>query len=292
MSLALVTFPTHARTWTDNQGRKIEGDFVSQDETHVVLRIPGRDKPVPVPLAKLSDEDREFLRNQAAQAAAGAYAPQWTGDFAPGNFEEKLPFLLRIPKDLQPGVKYPLLLFLHGAGERGSDNRSQLKHDPAKLAPPDVFQKNPMIIVAPQCPADQWWSGPTLETAIRMVKHMRDELPVDPQRIYITGLSMGGFGTWAALAHEPDLFAAAIPICGGGSIESVRKFANVPIWAFHGDADTTVKVESTRSMIDALKKAGGEPKYTEYPGVKHDSWTRTYKDPAVYEWLLSQKKSD
>ena len=295
--LALLAPIVHARTWTDLQGRKIEGEFVSQDAESVVLQLPGRGKPVPVLLANLSEADCEFLRAQAARAnapvaASGRYEPQWTGKFAQGNFEEKLPFLLRVPMDLKPGGKYPLLLFLHGSGEKGNDNQKQLKHDPTKLAPDGVFEKNSMIVVAPQCPADQSWSGQTLETTIRLVKDLQKELPIDPQRIYITGLSMGGFGTWSALALEPKLFAAAIPICGGGDPNSVEKFAKVPIWAFHGDADQTVKVESTRSMIEALKKNGSEPKYTEYPGVNHDSWTRTYKDPALYAWLLAQKKSD
>ena len=296
MSIALLTPLLDARTWTDVQGRKIEGELVSQDETSVLLQLPGRDQPVPIPLARLSEPDREFLRAEAAKANApiqphGPYAAQWTGTFEQGNFEGKLPFLLRVPMDLKNGGKYPLLLFLHGAGERGNDNKKQLKHDPTKLAPADVFTKNPMIVAAPQCPADQWWSGQTLQNAIHLVKSLQKELPVDPQRIYITGLSMGGFGTWGALALEPELFAAAIPICGGGNPKSAETFAKVPIWAFHGDADPTVKVEGTRSMIEALKKAGGSPQYTEYPGVGHDSWTRTYKDPELYRWLLAQKKS-
>jgi predicted peptidase len=297
IALALLPTITHARTWTDIQGRKIEGEVVNQDQNNVVLQLSRGGKPVTVPLAKLSEPDREFLRAQAAQAnapatATGKYATQWTGDFAQGNFDDTLPFLLRVPMDLKKGETYPLLLFLHGAGERGNDNKQQLKHDPTKLAPADVFGKNPMIVVAPQCPADQWWNGKTLETAIQLVKDIKKELPVDPQRIYITGLSMGGFGTWSALALEPKLFAAAIPICGGGDPNSVGKFDKVPIWAFHGDADPVVKVEGTRSMIEALTKKGGKPKYTEYPGVQHDAWTRTYKDPELYVWLLAQKKSN
>ncbi len=285
----------HARTWTDVHGRKIEAEFVSQDETSVVLQRPGGGKPVPVPLANLSEADHEFLRAKAAEAnapaaATGKYAAQWTGAFVKGDFEGKLPYLLRVPKDLKNGGKYPLLLFLHGAGEKGNDNQKQLKHDPTKLAPKGVFEKNPMIVVAPQCPADQFWSGPTLETVIKMVKDFQKELPVDAQRIYITGLSMGGYGTWSALAMEPKLFAAAIPICGGGDPASVHKFDKVPIWAFHNDGDPTVTVEGSRSMIAALKKAGGDPKYTEYQSTQHDAWSRTYKDPGLWEWLHSQKR--
>jgi predicted peptidase len=294
MALALLTGGSQARKWTDNKGRQIEAEFVSQDETNVVLKLASNGKPVPVPVATLSEADHEFLRAKAAEAnapvaATGKYAAQWTGSFEQGNFEGDLPFLLRVPNDLKKGGKYPLLLFLHGAGEKGNDNKKQLKHDPTKLAPKGVFEKNQVIVVAPQCPADQMWSGQTLETVIKLVKNLQKELPVDPQRTYISGLSMGGFGTWSALALEPRLFAAAIPICGGGDPASVRKFDKVPIWAFHNDGDPTVGVAGSRSMIEALKKAGGDPKYTEYQSTQHDAWSRTYKDPALYEWLFAQK---
>jgi predicted peptidase len=182
------------------------------------------------------------------------------------------------------------MVFLHGSGERGNDNQKQLKHVPTKLAPADVFTKNPMIVVAPQCPSDSFWSGPALESVIKLVKELEKELPVDSDRIYLTGLSMGGYGTWSALAMEPKLFAAAVPICGGGDPGAARKFSKVPIWAFHSDGDPTVNVEQSRTMIAALKKAGAEPKYTEYQNKQHDSWTQTYKNPEMWDWLLKQKR--
>ena len=293
--LALIiglSITVHARTWTSSDGRTMEAEFVRADDKNVTLKRGV--KEFTLSLDKISQADREFLRAKAAEAnaplaAAGKYAAQWTGSFEQGNFDGKLPFQLRVPKELNKGAKYPLLLFLHGAGEKGNDNQKQLKHDPTKLAPKDVFGKNPMIVVAPQCPADQFWSGQILDSVIKMVKDFEKELPVDPQRIYVTGLSMGGYGTWSSLALEPRLFAAAIPICGGGDAASVRKFDKVPVWAFHNDGDPTVPVDGSRSMIAALKKAGGEPKYTEYQSTQHDAWSRTYKDPALWEWLLKQK---
>ena len=294
MALVLLTSATQARQWTDTQGRQIEAEFVSQDDTNVTLKLAGSGNPVPVPLATMSAADREFLRVLAAEAnapvaASGKYAAQWTGSFEQGNYEGKLPYLLRVPTDFKKGGKYPLLLFLHGAGEKGNDNKKQLKHDPTKLAPKGVFGKYQVIVVAPQCPADQYWNGQTLESAIKLVKNLQKELPADPQRTYITGLSMGGFGTWSALALEPRLFAAAIPISGGGDPKSVHKFVKVPIWAFHCDGDPTVNVKGSRDMIAALKKTGGEPKYTEYADAQHDAWSRTYKNPELYEWLFAQK---
>jgi predicted peptidase len=240
---------------------------------------------VTLPLATLSAQDPA-----PPAPPSGKYAAQWTGSFEKGNFAGELPFQMRVPKDLEKGVKVPLLIFLHGSGERGNDNQRQLKHDPTRLAPADVFTKNPMIVVAPQCPAGQFWGGAPLESVIHLVKDLQKELPVDPERIYLTGLSMGGYGTWGALAMEPGLFAAAVPICGGGDPKAARKFAKVPIWAFHSEGDPVVNVENTRAMIAALKQAGGEPKYTEYRDDLHDSWTQTYKNPDLWEWLLGQKR--
>src|SRR5207237_1227270 len=116
------------------------------------------------------------------------------------------------------------------------------------------------------------------------------EFRIDRKRIYLTGLSMGGYGTWVLLARKPELFAAGVPICGGGHVEGAKKLAKIPIWAFHGDKDGAVPPERSREMIEAIEKAGGKPKYTEYGGVGHDSWTRTYRDPKMHEWLFAQKK--
>ena len=118
---------------------------------------------------------------------------------------------------------------------------------------------------------------------------MQDE-PVDPDRVFLTGLSMGGYGTWDLAARMPDRFAAILPICGGGDIATATRIARLPIWCFHGDADDAVPVERSRQMIAAVKAAGGKPRYSELPGVGHDSWTPAYRDPAVLEWLFDQSR--
>lgn len=199
--------------------------------------------------------------------------------------------------------KIPLVLFLHGAGERGDDNAAQTKHGVKAFVARQAM--NPHVLVAPQCPkGKKWndvdWHAPTHKTPeapsepMALVMELLDvlpkELPIDPKRIYVTGLSMGGYGTWDLLTRRPELFAAAAPICGGGDETSAAKIAKIPQWIFHGDKDGVVKPERSRNMVEALKKAGGEPRYTEYPGVGHDSWTPAYKDPALFEWLFSQKK--
>jgi predicted peptidase len=217
------------------------------------------------------------------------FAALQTGQLEAAVFDS-LPYRIQIPKEVPAGEKLPLLLFLHGAGERGDDNTKHVPVSPMSLAPAGTFEKFPCIIVAPQCPLNEWWSGQNLDNVVDLIKRISRKLPVDENRIYITGLSMGGMGTWALLAEEPRLFAAAVPICGGGNPKAARKFEDVPIWAFHGDADPTVSVEKTREMIAALKDEGAEPKYTEYPGVGHNSWTPAYRTAELYEWLFAQKR--
>jgi len=190
----------------------------------------------------------------------------------------------------QPGdEKFPLVLFLHGAGERGSDNQAQLKHGTGNFATAALRQKYPCYVAAPQCRTGQWWNTQA-DLLLELIADLQKQHRIDPQRIYVTGLSMGGFGTWELISRKPELFAAAAPICGGGDPAKAAACASLPIWVFHGAQDTVVRPELSRVMVEALKKAGGMPKYTEYPGVGHDSWTATYADPAFMEWLFAQKR--
>lgn len=223
--------------------------------------------------------------------------------FDPGG--AALPYRLLRPAKLKTGVKYPLVLFFHGAGERGDDNVKQLVHGMKEFVKDVNRTKHPCFVVAPQCPAGTWWSAPTrsklakpaarlhrpLESSMALLDSLEREFPIDAARIYVTGLSMGGYATWDLILHHPDRFAAAAPICGGGDVAQAGKLAQLPIWAFHGEADKAVPVALTRGMIDAIRKAGGKPRYTEYAGVGHDSWTRTYADPKFIAWLFAQKKS-
>jgi predicted peptidase len=201
-----------------------------------------------------------------------------------------LPYRLLKPEGYDPKQKYPLVVFLHGAGERGNDNEAQLKHGVVNFAGAENRKKYPCFLIAPQCPEDKFWRGGPLQLVLDLIGAVRKEFSIDEKRIYLTGLSMGGYGTWDLLAQKPELFAAGVPICGGGDETEAATLAKIPIWAFHGDKDMAVKVERSRTMIEAIKKAGGKPKYTEYPGVGHDSWTVTYKDPEMLKWLFAQKK--
>jgi predicted peptidase len=199
--------------------------------------------------------------------------------------------------------KIPLVLFLHGAGERGDDNLAQTRHGVKAFTARRA--KHPHVLVAPQCPKDKKWSdvnwqamshttpekpSEPMALVMELLDVLPKELPIDPKRIYVTGLSMGGYGTWDLLARRPELFAAAVPVCGGGDETSAASFAKVPQWIFHGDKDGVVKPERSRNMVEALKKAGGDPKYTEYPGVGHNAWDKAYADPALFEWLFARSK--
>lgn len=192
-----------------------------------------------------------------------------------------------LPKAAKPAAGWPLLVFLHGAGERGSDLELVKKHGPPKLAGSKPELES-FLMIAPQCPAGRWWDTVAVKG---LIDHVVAGQPIDPKRIYITGISMGGFATWSLLKDHPTLMAAAVPICGGGDPASVANFKSVPIWAFHGDKDTAVPLQRSLDMLEALKKVDSKARLTVYPGIGHDSWTTTFDNPDLYAWLLEHRKS-
>jgi predicted peptidase len=220
-----------------------------------------------------------------------------------------LPYRLIKPAKIEPGKKYPLVLLLHGAGERGTDNKAQLvwwydAKKPSLLTHP-AFVEAGCFAIAPQCPPNKKWvevpwekgsyKTPEISDPLRLALELTDatikEFPIDPDRVYVTGLSMGGYGTWDALARRPELFAAAIAVCGAGDPDKAKTIAHIPVWAFHGDKDEAVPVKGSRDMIEAMKKAGATPKYSELAGVGHNSWSPAYADKDFWPWLLSQKRA-
>jgi predicted peptidase len=197
-----------------------------------------------------------------------------------------LDYLLHLPKDYEQRDSWPLLLFLHGAGERGNDLELVKKHGPPKLI--ESGKQFPFIVVSPQCPAGRWWQPQELTA---LLDEIVEKYRVDRDRVYVTGLSMGGFGTWALAAYSPDRFAALAPICGGGEAYWTREIAHVPVWAFHGAKDPVVPVERSEKMIAAMQEHGAAAaKLTVYPDAAHDAWTETYNRPDFYDWLLEQKR--
>ncbi len=242
----------------------------------------------------------------AMAATVRAQDPYEGRVFSPAKGKE-LKYRLMIPKDyaLTGTETYPLVLFLHGAGERGDDNIKQLVHGTREFAKDENRQKYPCFVAVPQCPDGKKWvevawtldahkqpdeESVSLELTRGMLTSLQKMFRIDPKRIYLTGLSMGGFGTWDLITRTPDVFAAAAPICAGADEALADRVTKLPIWAFHGDKDGAVKVERSRRMIAAIEKAGGKPRYTEYPGVGHDSWTQTYANPEFMAWLFAQKR--
>jgi predicted peptidase len=208
--------------------------------------------------------------------------------------EDTIHYLIDQPNNDIPASGWPLVLFLHGAGERGNDPGLLTRHGPPRMAAEGC--QFSFILAAPQCPEGDHWSTRSL---IRLVDALVAEYPVDPQRIYLTGISMGGFGTWDLACEHPERFAAIAPICGGGELlrsllqtgakrEALQK---LPVWAFHGEVDYVVPVEESRRMVEIFRRLGNEHvKLTTYPDVGHDSWTQTYAESGVLDWLLEQRR--
>lgn len=205
--------------------------------------------------------------------------------------------------DYDPITKYPLVIFLHGSGERGNDNEAQLKWGVLNFASNENMKMHPSIIIAPQCPKNMGWDNfseedmslqPSPTKPMKLLMELINEailkLPVDTNRIYITGLSMGGFGTYDAITRHPELFAAAVPVCGGGDVTKAQSIAHIPIWIFHGAQDGAVNPVLSQNMVEALTKEGAHPGYTQYPETGHFSWIAAYSDTMMMEWLYSQRK--
>jgi len=236
----------------------------------------------------------------ALLAAMTAIAPcaaraQKPGEQSAQNLEKtitrvvKANYLLYLPREYgqDPARKWPTILFLHGSGESGSDVEKVKKHGPPKLVA--AGKEFPFIIISPQAPTPRiGWQVETLNT---LLDDVMQKYAVDPDRVYLTGLSMGGFGTWTLATANPERFAAIAPCCGGGDpFRASRRLREMPIWVFHGAKDPTVPIKQSQDMVDALKAAGADVKFTIYPEAGHDCWTATYDNPELYTWFLSHKR--
>jgi predicted peptidase len=242
-----------------------------------------------------------YLRSGNAADMAGRFmARQY---LYKNNFS--ISYRLLVPNNYDASKKYPLIIFLHGSDERGTDNLKQLYVGLDIFAAESMMQRYPCFIAAPQCPNEMKWAdadwkaerhimkkNPTeaLSSTMELARELPKEFSIDTSRIYVVGYSMGGFGVWEAVQRWPDLIAAAVPVCGGGDEVQAPRIARIPIWAFHGALDPTVKSVRSRNMINAVILAGGMPRYTEYPNINHFSWGLAFADPALFEWLFKQKK--
>ncbi len=217
---------------------------------------------------------------------------QQAGEQTPKQFTKQVvktysyKYLLYTPADYakDPAKKWPLILFLHGSGESGSDLNKVKEHGPPMLL--SKGKDLPFIVVSPQSPGGGWLP----EALNLLLDEVEQNYRVDTERVYLTGLSMGGYGTWALASETPARFAAIAPVCGGGAKRMARRLKDTPVWVFHGAKDDTVPIRESQDMVDALKAAGADVKFTIYPDADHDSWTATYNNPELFTWFLQHKK--
>ena len=230
---------------------------------------------------------QSFSSETSSNKQANSLALQKNFSF---NISFQMEYLLFLPQSYAQSLdqKWPLIIFLHGASERGNDLNLLRKH-----GIPKVVESNPdfpFIAVSPQCPKESWWTS-ELRTINGLIEEIIKKYEVDTSRIYLTGLSMGGFGTWSLATMYPQRFAAIAPVCGGGEVRQIlRSLIDMPVWAFHGQKDNVIPFSRSEEIVTALKEHGNNVKFTIYPEAGHDSWTKTYKNPELYEWFLKHSR--
>ena len=292
-TLLLIVCSVHAREWTSTDGRKLQADFVSATATHVTLKIAGKDTPVP--LNRLSAADQAFVKEQAAKPATpkkieGPFAALITGDWALSE-HKGLPFALYAAADLDASKTYPLILALHGKSPN-NENGPQVGGWMKSFTKEDRYREHPCIIAAPLCyqpygGTGGGWSDKPGTEAIALVKELLKSLPIDKNRVYCIGHSMGGFGTCHLINAEPRLFAAGVPVSGCTGPETASTFKKVPLWLFHAADDANVEVQCSRDLWEQLKR-DKECKYTEYPTGGHGIAGKVFDEPELLTWLFAK----
>ncbi len=302
--VACFAAPLAARTWTATDGRSLEGDYISATDTTVTFkRKDGRS--FTIELAKLSADDQAFVNEQgaavpaapdkkvdkpagSAKPVASPWAEHITGDWKLVEGKGGLQVMFFGDKGLDASQKWPLVIYLHGKGGNVLIKGHQgLGTDCAK---PENQKERPCFILAPQCPDENGWSGATGGNFLKTLKDVTKNLPIDEDRIYLAGYSMGGYGTFALLNQEPKLFAAGIPVAGGVGPEAARNLRKIPLWIFHGGKDEVVKPDQSRAIAKALEKLRAPVKYTEFPEAGHGIIGKVESDVEVQKWLFAQKR--
>lgn len=296
--LAFLAVSASAREWTSTDGRKIQAEMVGLAGDQVTLKL-ATGQTANVPLARLSAADQAFAKAQGAKPAttagptkpvAGPFAELVTGDWALSTYKD-LPFALYAAKDLNAARPIPLVLALHGKSQN-NENGKQVGGWMKSFAKEDNFKKNPCIVVAPLCyqpyggSGGGWSDKPGVE-AVALVKELMKSLPIDKERIYVVGHSMGGFGTCHLINTEPRLFAAGIAVAGCTGPETAGTFKRVPLWLFHAADDPTVEVKSSQALAEALRR-DKECKYTEYPTGGHGIMGKVFEDAETHTWLFAK----
>ena len=302
LGLLLTSAPAAdpARQWTSSDGKsKFMGNLVEFSDKEVKIRRSTDFNQYRVALDKLSKEDQEYIcgllreKRRDTGVKEDAYAAKITGQFVKGVSKQGLNYQLWGSPTLDGTKRYPLVVWLHGSGQSGTNNESQLGGAPKIWTSEENLAKQPCFLLAPQCPsADIGWKNQVADNLLALIADLTEQLPIDSDRLYLTGSSMGGFGTFSIAAKYPQVFAACVPLCGGGDVKNAEILKPIPFWVFHGDKDDMVPVERSRAIVEAVKQAGGERmKYTELEGAGHGITGIVYPRTDLHEWLFQQKKS-
>ena len=287
----------NTRTWTSNDGKSLQGDLLEAGEKEVRIKRAGDFQVVKVPVERLSAEDQKFVmaivreQHRDAGIKAGPYAAKITGKFEKNTSKQGLNYQLFGNPKWDGKKRYPVVIWLHGSGQSGSDNEAQMS-GPTKVFTSEENQKErSCFVVAPQCPdASVGWNKEVANNLMALLADLLDKLPIDERRVYLTGSSMGGFGTFNLAAKYPGVFAAAVPLCGGGDPKTAEALKPVPLWVFHGDKDDMVPVERSRTIVKAIQDLGGtQVKYTELAGEGHGITGVVYAKPELHTWMFEQR---
>ncbi|MCP5556219.1 MAG: dienelactone hydrolase family protein [Verrucomicrobiaceae bacterium] len=298
LSFALLSQAGEKRQWTSSDGKNsFEGELIEFTAAEVKIKRATDFQIFKMGLDRLSTADQTFVRGLLRERARdtglkeGPYAQKITGEFVPTKSKQGLNYQVFGNPKLDGKERYPLVIWLHGSGQSGDDNKSQMGGATKVFTSEANQAERPCFMIAPQCPdANIGWKDGVAMNLVALIADMCDYLPIDESRIYLTGSSMGGSGSWYLAAKFPKIFAAVVPLCGGGDPKNAEVLKGIPIWCFHGDKDDMVPVERSRTMFAAIKAVGGEKmKYSELAGEGHGITGVVYPKADLHEWIFAQR---
>lgn len=290
--------PKIVRDWKSADGRSINAELLEYDAKEIRIKRSSDFQILKVALSAFSEGDQKFIgellheRELNESLTKGPYADKITGAYVQVTSKQGLNYQIYGNPKWDNTKRYPLVIWLHGSGQSGSDNTSQMGGATKIFTDAEHQEKNPCLMIAPQCPdQDIAWNKQVADNLMALIADLTDKLPIDQSRLYLTGSSMGGFGSWNLAAKYPKVFAAVVPLCGGGDPKKAEELKTVPIWAFHGDQDPMVPVERTRVAVAAIKAAGGTLcKYSELAGEGHGITGIVYPMPELHAWIFGQRR--
>ena len=299
-AMAIAAPPSRvARTFTSNDGKTLQAELLEFSKDEIKVKLASNFSIVRIPLDRLSETDRNEIlemvkkRDMDQSLTKGPMAELITGKFEKGKSKDGLLFQLYGNPKWDNTKRYPLVIWLHGSGGSGDDNQKQMGGATGAFTKSENQAERPCFVLAPQCPdSGIGWNKEVANNLMSLIADLVAKLPVDDTRLYLTGSSMGGFGTWSLAAKYPNVFACAVPLCGGGDPKKAEDLKNVPIWAWHGDKDDMVPIERDRVVVAALKAIGGNTQFTELTGEGHGITGIVYGKRELHEWMFAQRRGE